>query len=249
MSMGFKDLFSKHSGEYAKYRPTYPAALFDYLAALPAGRESAWDCGTGNGQAAGEIASRFEKVIATDASEAQLSQAKPRANIEFRVARADSSGLPAQSVDLVTVAQAFHWFKAEDFFAEARRVAKPGAAIALWCYGLCTVTPEIDKVMAHYYEGVIGPYWEPERKLVDEHYRTIEFPFQEVRPPRFNIELDWSMDQMLGYLSSWSATQIGMKKLGANPVERILPELEKAWGPRETQHHVKWELGMRVGKI
>ena len=178
----FKDLFSAHSNDYAKFRPTYPATLFDYLATLTPPSSTVWDCGTGSGQAAIELASRFQKVFATDPSEKQLTNAMLHPNIKYSVATAENSKLDSHSIDLITVAQAFHWFNHEQFFNEVRRVSKPGATLAIWSYALAMITPEIDVAVMDLYQGLLESYWEPERKLVATGYATIPVPFPELLP-------------------------------------------------------------------
>src|SRR5688500_8320225 len=182
-SPGFKDYFSASAAEYAAFRPRYPEALFEFVASLPARRRTAWDCATGNGQAAIPLAKRFDRVIATDASAEQIAHAERGARVGYRVALADASGIEAGSVDLVTVAQALHWLPLDAFFAEVRRVLAPGGALAIWCYARLSIAPDIDQVIERYYAGTLAPYWSPERALVDQGYRTIAMPIAEVEPP------------------------------------------------------------------
>jgi ubiquinone/menaquinone biosynthesis C-methylase UbiE len=194
-----QDHFSKQAAAYAKSRPTYPESLFDFLASLPPRREVVWDCACGNGQASVALAKRFPKVIATDLSASQIAQAMPRDTIAYRVATAENSGLPGASVDMTTVAQAFHWLDFDKFFAEVRRVSRPGAVLAVWGYGRHSVSPEIDPVLEKYFAGIVGPYWPPDAKWLVEKYQTIPFPFEEIAAPRFRMELEWSLNQMLAY--------------------------------------------------
>src|SRR5438045_1897140 len=196
--MTFKDYFSQHAGAYARHRPHYPPELFEYLASLPTERHLAWDCGTGNGQAAVGLAPYFERVIATDASADQLANAFPHEKVTYRVAIAGSAGLDPGSVDLITVAQALHWFDLEAFFEEVRRTLKPGGAIAVWAYALCRITPALDAIVDRFYFETVGPYWPKERKLVDDGYRSLVFPFNEIEPPTFAIELPWTLPHLLG---------------------------------------------------
>lgn len=247
--MGFKDLFSKQAGEYARYRPTYPASLFEYVAGLAGAHELAWDCGTGNGQAARGLAPFFKNVIATDPSESQLAQAPSIPNVEYRVARAETAELADRSVDLVTVAQALHWFQVDRFYEEVKRVLKPGGAIAVWSYALGKVSPEIDPLLEAYYHDIIGKYWEPERRLVDSAYRTLPFPFAEIEPPDLAIAHDWDLDRLLGYLYSWSATQTAIQRTGKNPLEDFAADLGRVWGDRATKRRVTWPLALRAGTM
>jgi hypothetical protein len=245
--VAFKDLFSEQADAYAKYRPTYPSSLYTFVASLPRAHERAWDCGTGNGQAARGLASRFREVVATDPSEKQLEQAPKIPNVVYRVARAEECGIPDRSIDLVTVAQAFHWFRFDRFFGEVRRVAKQGSAIAIWCYSLCHIDPAVDEVLLHYYHNVVGRYWDPERKFVDDEYRNVPFPFAEVKSPELDIEVVWKIDHLFGYLRSWSATQKALQALGRDPIEDVRAALEKAWGDRALR--VVWPIAIRAGKI
>ncbi len=180
----FKDHFSDQSGDYLRYRPSYPDALFAYLAEISPTRHLAWDCATGSGQAAQGLSAHFEKVIATDASAAQIDSAIPTANVHYRVASAESSGLPDHSVDLVTVAQALHWLDLERFYDEVRRVLKPGGLLAVWSYNLLRTDSAIDAQVDAFYSRTVGPYWPPERRWIENGYRDLPFPFPEMAPPR-----------------------------------------------------------------
>jgi ubiquinone/menaquinone biosynthesis C-methylase UbiE len=249
MSTESKDHFSGHADRYQAFRPTYPRALFEYLASLCPRHNLAWDCATGNGQAAVELAAHFQNVVATDFSQTQIDHANPRPNIEYRVAPADASTLADQSVDLIMVAQALHWFDLARFYAEVRRVAHAGAILAASCYELHTITPEIDAVVHHYYSEVVGADWPPERKLVEEGYKTVAFPFDEIATPTFQMVHQWTVDQVIGYLSSWSATQRYIKRTGLDPLPEVRQQLQTAWGGSETPRTVTWPLNVRVGRV
>lgn len=245
----FKDHFSGHAAAYADARPRYPAALFDWLATLTPQHELAWDCGTGNGQAAVALAAHFTRVIATDASAQQIGSAFAHERIEYRVAPAEQSGFARHSVDLITVAQAAHWFDLPVFYAEARRVAKPGAAIVLWCYGNCHITPDVDAVIKSFYEGESAPYWPPERRLIDAAYRTLPFPFVEFQPPVFEMAQHWNLTQLLAYLRTWSAVQRFIKQTDSDPLVKLEVQLSEVWGPVSQSRQVVFPLHFRAGRL
>ncbi|OGI61354.1 MAG: SAM-dependent methyltransferase [Candidatus Muproteobacteria bacterium RBG_16_60_9] len=244
----FKDHFSAHSADYAKYRPNYPPTLFAWLATLAPARDLAWDVGTGSGQAALEVARHFARVIASDAAEAQLRNATAHACITYKVMPAEHTDLADRSVDLVTVAQAIHWFDFARFYDEVRRVLKPGGVIAVWTYAGTQVTPEIDAIVRRYYTETVGSYWPPERALVDAKYRTIPFPFAELEAPRFHMEKHWDVEDLLGYLGTWSATKRYAQTRGVDPIEELREPLAQAWGT-EGVRAVEWGLHIRVGRV
>lgn len=250
MSQTFHDHFSGVATRYADFRPHYPAALFDYLATLAPRDGTVWDCAAGNGQATHDLAARFAKVIATDASKEQTASAKPNPKVEFRVATAEQSGLPENSVALITVAQALHWFNFERFYAEARRVLTPSGVIAAWAYGSNTVEgAEVHKLVQDFYANVVGPYWPPEREFVEAGYRTIPFPFTEVVAPTFRMEANWTLEQLLGYFSTWSATNRCIKATGQNPLVALSERLKAVWGEAKTTRLVVWPLALRIGRL
>jgi SAM-dependent methyltransferase len=247
-SVNFKDYFSGHSVDYARYRPTYPSALFEYLASLSPSTELAWDCATGNGQAAVSLADYFLRVIATDASADQIANSRKHDRVSYVVALAEQSGIESSSVDLVTVAQALHWFATNAFFREVKRVLKPGGVIAVWCYNLVEVEPEIDVVLRRFYSETVGPYWPPERALVEAHYSTIAFPFREISPQSFKLEADWSLADLVGFVQTWSATKRYIAVRGSDPVEAFAEVIMKLWGDTSTLKHISWPLHLRIGK-
>lgn len=246
--MGFKDHFSGGAASYARFRPVYPPALFEWLAGLVPARDVAWDCATGNGQAAVGLAAHFGRVIATDASERQIAHARPDPRIEYRVALAEASGLPDRSVALVTVAQALHWLDRPRFYAEARRVLRPGGVLAVWCYNLLAVDAAVDEVVTRFYRETVGPWWTPDRALVDQGYRTIEFPFAELPAPAFAMAAEWTLADLEGYLRTWSAVQRYRAERGEDPVAALRGELGAAWGRPESPRAVRWPLHFRVGR-
>ncbi len=245
--MSFKDHFSTQAATYAKARPTYPAALFVELARLAPGWTLAWDAGTGNGQAAVALAAHFEQVVATDPSAAQLAQAVAHPRVSYHAAGETAPMLAAGSVDLITVAQAAHWFDRPRFYAEARRVLRPGGVIALWTYGLSEVTPEIDAVVHRFYAGTVGPYWPPERHHPETGYRELDFEFPEERFPAAAMELEWILLEFTHYLRSWSAVARFIKANGFDPVAALEAELAPLWGP--AARRVAWPLAGRLGRV
>lgn len=247
--MTFKDHFSTRSADYAAYRPTYPRTLADYLASLCATPDVALDVGCGSGQLSVLLAERFAHVIATDASPQQIEKAEAHARVEYRVAPAESSGLPNASVDIVTAAQAAHWFDLPAFYAEARRVGKPGAVLALITYGVLQTDPDIDTTVQHFYKDVVGPYWPPERRHVEDGYRSFDFPFQELTAPPLAIEMQWRASDLIGYADTWSAVRGAEKVLGREPIERFQRELLKAWGEPERRRTIRFPLSLRVGRF
>lgn len=246
--MRFKDHFSAQAADYTRYRPGYPEELFAWLAAQAPARDAAWDCGTGSGQAALGLAPLFARVIATDPSARQIAHAAPHPRIEYRVAPAEASGIDAASVDLVTVAQAIHWFDLDRFFAEARRVLRPGGVIAAWTYTLLDVEAGIDELVSDYYRNVVGPFWPPERKMVDDRYRSLPFPFDAIAAPAFDIRTEWSLDDLLGYLGTWSATQAYVKATGSNPLAELSRRLAPLWPDPGQRKTLRWPLHLRVGR-
>jgi len=242
----FKDHFSKQAADYAKFRPRYPKELFRWLGSVAPANELAWDCATGSGQAAVELANVFEQVIATDASERQIGNAERHARVEYRVATAEESGLEPRTVDLITVAQALHWFDLARFETEARRVAKAGGIVAAWAYKLATVSPAVDALVNRYYSDVVGSYWPAERVLV-EKFEDLPFGFDRIETPSFEMRADWKVEQLLGYLGTWSATQRFMAAEQRDPLEEIEGELREAWGT--DMRRVVWPLTVRVGRV
>jgi SAM-dependent methyltransferase len=245
--MSFKDLFSQQAKEYAKYRPTYPKELFSYLSSIVPDHEVVWDCGTGNGQAALALTEFFSHIIATDPSQLQLQQAVKNPKIDYRICSAEKTDLVDKSISLITVAQAFHWFRQEDFFTEVKRVAKPGAILALWCYELTKINEEADRIVNHLYRDILGECWDPARKLVEEGYRNEKVPFQELNALGFELSANWAVEDFLGYLSTWSALQKYKNKVGTDPLIDLAPSLEAVYG--SGKQIVSWPLSLRVFKI
>lgn len=242
------DHFSAQSTDYRRYRPHYPRALFEWLANACAARDVAWDCGTGNGQAAMALAGQFAHVVATDPSANQLVEAEAHARVEYRNAPAEASGLAGGSVDCVTVAQALHWFELPRFYAEVSRVLRPGGVIAVWCYGLAKIDPGLDRVIGAFYEDVVGPYWPPQRSHVESGYRDLPFPFEEITPPSFTMTAEWTLAELTGYVATWSPIKIFEKSRGYDPLGELIPPLARAWGDPGRRRLVVWPLSVRGGR-
>jgi SAM-dependent methyltransferase len=244
----FKDLFSRQATDYARFRPTYPPELFAWLAAQAPARRLAVDVGTGNGQAAVALAAHFDRVIGVEPSAAQIASAARAPHVEYRQGGAEATGVDAASADLLTVAQAFHWFKHDAFFAEVRRVVRPGGALAVWCYGLARITPAVDAVVHELYEDLLGPYWDPERRMVEDGYRSVAFPFEELAAPSFAMHLDWSFEHLIGYLGTWSPRPRFRAERGQDALEIVLPRLEAAWAGAG-ERPVLWPLSVRAFRL
>ncbi len=245
----WKNYFAAYAGEYRRFRPTYPSRLFEILADLSPALRLAWDCGTGNGQAALALAAHFERVVATDASQEQIALATLHPRVEYRVAPAENGGLEDSSVDLVTVAQAVHWFDLDRFYAEVRRVARPRAVIALWCYTLLEIDPAIDALIERFYADVVGPYWPKQRVQVDRGYRDLPFPFEELTSPSLAVEAEWSLAQLLGYVDTWSPVRIFREKRGEDPLAELAEPLARVWGEPTCVRRVRFPLCFRIGRV
>jgi len=246
----FKDHFSGHAQAYREARPTYPPALFAWLAQQGPDRRLAWDAGCGNGQASVALAAHFERVIATDPSAQQIDGAQGRSNVDYRVEPAEHSSLADASADVVTVAQALHWFDFAPFYAEVRRVLRPGGVFAAWSYAACKLGDAgVDRVVDRLYDDLTGPFWPPERAYVDAGYRTLPFPFAEIAAPAFPMVMHWRVEQLLAYLRSWSATQRFITALGEDPVSIVEDDLREAWGDVERARDVTWTFHLRAGRV
>ncbi|MEO7368351.1 MAG: methyltransferase domain-containing protein [Gemmatimonadaceae bacterium] len=248
--MTFRDLFSERASIYARFRPAYPAELFDWLRGLVERHDAVWDCATGNGQAARGLAGIFSRVVATDASAEQIEQASPEDSIEYRVADASDSGLPDQSVDMVTVAQALHWINRDTFYAEVRRVLKSDGAVVIWGYGDPVMETEpLEQIVNAYNRGTVEDYWMPERTILLDRYANVPFPFREIETPALTLERQWTLSELIGYLRTWSATANYIKKTGTDPIPGVEAELAEHWGGKENRRLVKWPLHIRAGYL
>jgi SAM-dependent methyltransferase len=246
---GFQDHFSAGARDYSAHRPAYPARLFELLAAAGAPRRTAWDCATGSGQAALGLAPHFARVVATDASASQLAFAAPHQRVRYVLARAEAAPLATGSVDLVAVAQAAHWFDLAAFYAEVRRVVVRGGAVALWCYGLLHVDAAVDPILRAYYTATCGSYWPPERRLVDEEYRTLPFPFPRLDVPDLALEASMDLDALLAYVGTWSASQRLVAARGREAVDEFARTLRSAWGVAASVRGVRWPLHVLLGRV
>ncbi|MEO8619530.1 MAG: class I SAM-dependent methyltransferase [bacterium] len=245
----YSDYFSSTAVGYASFRPTYPAELFAWIATQAARHSRAWDTGTGSGQAAILLARHFDEVVATDPSFAQLVNAKPAERVYYAAMTAESSALPNASVDLVTVAQALHWFDLDRFYREVERVLTPDGVVAVWTYGLLTIDPEIDARISRFYKEEVGKYWPAERALVDAGYSGIAFPFREIETPSFAMRATWTLDQLSGYLETWSAVTRYTKANGRSPVKEFISGMRPLWGEASRERLVCWSLELRMGRI
>jgi SAM-dependent methyltransferase len=245
----FSDHFSGVAARYALSRPRYPDSLFAWLASLTPRHQLAWDAGTGNGQAAIGLAQHFERVVATDASPAQVAEAEPHPAVSYGVAPADQSGQAAGSVDLVTVAQAAHWFELDGFYREVRRVLAPDGVVALWSYALPLVDDtRLTAELAAFADRML-PWWPPERSLVDTGYRTLSFPFDEIPAPPFTVSVEWTVDQFVAYIRTWSSVTRCTRATGTDPVTGLAPRLARLWGGKDLIRGVRWPISVRAGRL
>ncbi|HYZ73084.1 MAG TPA: class I SAM-dependent methyltransferase [Chthoniobacterales bacterium] len=245
----FKNHFSQSAAGYAAYRPTYPIELVKFLADTAAQKEFAWDCGCGSGQLSTLLAEEFTHVYATDASSKQIENASPHPQVRYACAPAETSGLDDQVADLIVAAQAAHWFDLPAFYREVRRVGRSGSVIALVSYGIVKVDEPLNSIIGRFYWDVIGAYWPPERKHVEDGYRSLEFPFAEIQTPDLAISTSWRLPDFIGYVNTWSAVAAMEQAVGPEPRERFSQELGEAWGPAEQKRTIRWPLAMRVGVV
>lgn len=246
--MTFADHFSVQAADYAKYRPGYPRELFEWLRTSTPRHTLAWDVGTGNGQAALQLADFFDRVTATDPSAAQLKHAVAHERVTYRVQAAEDCDLPDASVDLVTAAQALHWFDFERFYRQVRRVLRPSGVIAAWTYDLNEVDAGVDAIVRKYYTDIVGPYWPAERRYVETGYRALPFPFVEIPVPAMRMETSCTFADYLRYLGTWSATQRYREVRQQDPVALIAEELRCAWGG-SAKRVICWPLRVRAGRV
>jgi ubiquinone/menaquinone biosynthesis C-methylase UbiE len=241
-----KDLFSEHSKLYSQFRPTYPKELYEFIFSHVNEFDTAWDCGTGNGQSARVLSKKFRKVLATDISANQIEQAFKSETIFYSVC-GERTPFANNSIDLVTVAQAIHWFDLDAFYKEVNRVAKSNAALAVWGYSLLSIHPEIDLLLLDFYKNVVGTYWDKERHLIDEQYKTIPFPFTEITTPSFEFSVEWSIEQLAGYLSTWSAVRKYIQANQVNPIEKLIERITPLWEGNSMR--ITFPLFVRLGRV
>jgi len=240
--MNFKDHFSGHSAQYSVFRPRYPGGLFSWLASLCEAHCLAWDCATGSGQAAIGLVEYFDEVIATDASANQISEAIASDGVSYKVASAENSGIARGSIDLITVAQALHWFDIPAFQLEADRVLKDGGVLAVWTYGLIRFGAGLDEAIDHLYSAIVGEYWPFERKMVENGYAGVQMPFSEIQATEMEMTESWGMTDLIGYLNTWSAVKAYEKDLGHNPLKKVDADLLRLWGDTDMKRTAKWPL-------
>jgi hypothetical protein len=243
-----KDYFSDQSKIYATFRPSYPEDLYQFIFKHLKNKSVAWDCATGNGQVAKYLSAHFEKVYATDISQQQIDNAFLGKNIFYSVSKAEQTSFADHQFDLITVAQALHWIDTHAFYKEVIRTARPEALIAIWGYALLSISQAIDPLFLNFYHNTVGPYWDAARKLVEEEYRSIDFPFTQISSPRFELKVEWTLAQFAGYLTSWSATQKYVKTRGQDPVPMFIETVKAHWNEAEVKM-VTFPLFLRLGKI
>jgi ubiquinone/menaquinone biosynthesis C-methylase UbiE len=242
-----KDNFSKQASGYSKYRPHYPNELIDYLISFVNNKSKALDVATGNGQIAHKLSTVFEKVYGIDSSQNQLDNAIQAPNVVYQLESAEKTSFEKDSFDLITVAQAVHWFDFDLFYKEIYRILKPDGIFAVLGYGLFSTNAESDLILRNYYYNIVGPYWDKERKYLDENYTTIPFPFDEIKTESFENHFTWSFEELMGYLETWSSTQHYILKNDRNPLDLIREELKKSW--QKNDKKVTFPLLFRIGKL
>jgi SAM-dependent methyltransferase len=245
--VSFKDHFSERAAGYASYRPHYTRELAHWLATIAPARRLAWDAGCGSGQLSTLLGDEFDKVIATDASSAQIERAVAHPHVEYRAEPAEHSSLGDRTADLITVAQAVHWLDLDGFYREVWRVGRPGGALALVAYHIAVIEPAVDKVIDGFYSGDLDGYWPPERKHIESEYREIAFPFEQIPAPRMELQVSWTVEQMLGYIRTWSAVRAFEKKHGAVRTEEFAESLRRVWG--DSAREVRWPIVILAGRI
>ena len=248
--MKFPDHFSGVASDYAAFRPQYPAELFEWLASVCPRHGVAWDCACGSGQASASLASHFGRVVGTDASPTQVAAAEATETNQFVVAASEQTPLADNTIDLLAVAAALHWFADEPFFAEVRRVVRPGGVFAAWSYGMPHIDSEdVERVVHGFIDGLLGPYWPPQIRMVLDGYASIVLPFKELDSPSFELEAEWTLERFLGFARTWSGVGRYIEDLGEDPVLNLVAELEEVWRDEEGLLPIRYRLDLRVGRI
>ena len=245
---GFSDHFSDVARNYQSFRPHYSPGMFQLLAGLVPARKRAWDCGAGGGQAARGLLDHFDQVIASDASLAQILTCR-NPGLDRLCCLAEAVPLADQSVDLVTVAQALHWFDLDRFYPEVRRVLRPGGVIAVWTYQLLSISPEMDPLLGRLHTRTLGADWPPERAMVEQAYADLAFPFEELSLAAPTMWADWDLKTVMGYLSTWSAVSRYRVRVGRDPLPAVERELSEYWPSDSRTLPVTWQVAMRVGRV
>ena len=246
--MSFKDQFSEQACAYAAFRPNYPESIFQFLSDLVTENFMALDCGAGNGQTAESLSRYFKIVLACGPSRKQLRQARKKSNILYFQSTAENIALQMKTTNLITVSQAIHWFQFNQFYEEANRLLTPKGIIAIWGYNFPRMNSKIDNILDYLYSDILGDYWQKERKYIDEEFKTIPFPFDEIKTPVFQMKTQWDLKRFLGYIGSWSAVQNYLNKNELNPLELIKEKLIIAWGSEE-KYEINWPIFIRVGRV
>jgi ubiquinone/menaquinone biosynthesis C-methylase UbiE len=244
LSATFKDLFSDASENYQTHRPRYPEKLFQYLSEISPTTENVWDCATGSGQAAHSLNQYFSQVFATDASQNQIASATSEDGIEFSIATAENSGLQSNSIDLICVAQALHWFDFDAFFLEVNRVLKADGILAVWSYELLSITAEIDQIVNEFYLGVLDGYWSDERIHIENNYLQLNFPYPKMPTQSFKMICDWNLFDLMGYFSTWSAVKKYKNNNADDPLVVLQTKLLPLWGVPQQQRMIRWPLNL-----
>lgn len=245
---GFKDHFSSHASAYSTYRPGYPATLGAWLAKESPSTALAVDVGCGSGQLSILLGDHFDQVIALDPSADQIANAQPHPKVGYRVAPAEKTGIAAGTADLLTAAQAAHWFDLTAFFAEASRILKPGGLLALVTYAGIKPDGEVTEIVEAFRTHELAPYWPPERAMVDNDYRDIRLPLAPVEAPPMLLSVQWSLDALIGYIDTWSAVRAMERAIGRGPFEEMAVRLREAWKPAEDRKLLQWPLTVVAGR-
>jgi SAM-dependent methyltransferase len=243
-----KDHFSRQAGDYQQFRPRYPPQLAAHLAQIAPGTALALDVATGNGQAAVDLAAHFARVLASEPSASQLKHRVPHPRVQYLRHAAERIAVRDRAAELLTVAQAAHWLDLRRFYAEARRVLRPGGIVALWTYALFRVDPATDAAIDEFYRDRVGRFWPPERHYVEAEYRTLPFPLEELPAPRFAIDARFSLEALLNYVGTWSAVDRCRQQSGVDPLPELAARLKPQWSPGEVRP-VDWPIHLRIGRV